>query len=310
MSKAMKKSPTGCRPAQLFGVWLIEPARFAEYHKLAMSVDLVALGESRRAEKLKSLSEDDDDELADDSGTTSDAEPVQYKVVNGIAYFDLSGPMTKYESSFQSIMGGTATLPLKRGIRLAASDPLVLGAIIFVDSPGGTVDGTQALADEVAEFAAAKPIIAMVDGYCCSAAEWVASQCTATWATPTSLVGSIGTRMSVYDTSKMYEQEGVKVHEITSDGADLKVAGADGTPVTDAHIEYFKGIANDSQKFFTDAVKSGRNLTDAQMNDLLDGRVMIAGRGKDAGLVDNIGDEDDAMKSLYDAIFFRSQMRA
>src|SRR5690606_31819803 len=122
------------------------------------------------------------------------------------------GAMTKQGSSF----GGASTVRTRRAIRSAAADKSVSAIMLLIDSPGGSVSGTSDLADDVANAKKKKPVYAYIEDTCCSAAYWVASQCSAIYANPTAIVGSIGTYMVVADYSRMAENAGVKVHCIST----------------------------------------------------------------------------------------------
>jgi ClpP class serine protease len=84
-----------------------------------------------------------------------------------VAIVDLFGTLTKHASSFT---GGTSTLETRRMIRDAADDPNIMGILSHVDSPGGTVAGTNDLAQDVASAATRKPVHAFVEDLSASAA--------------------------------------------------------------------------------------------------------------------------------------------
>jgi len=84
-----------------------------------------------------------------------------------IAVIPLSGPLMKNDQSCGPI--GMATIG--NYIKEADSNPNIDGIILKIDSPGGTVDGTVALAEIVSNTS--KPIIAFADGLIASAALWI-----------------------------------------------------------------------------------------------------------------------------------------
>src|SRR5581483_9650939 len=102
----------------------------------------------------------------------------------------------------QSSMGGTSTVMARRDIRQAVADQDVAGILLAIDSPGGTVAGTDDLAAEVRQARTSKPVWAAIDDLGASAAYWVASQTQrVTVNSPTALVGSIGTLQVIRDLS-------------------------------------------------------------------------------------------------------------
>ncbi|MCH8978459.1 MAG: S49 family peptidase, partial [Armatimonadetes bacterium] len=117
------------------------------------------------------------------------AECEEFEMADGVAVISIVGVMTKSPTSLEP---GCSTVLARRQIRAAAHDVAVRAIVIRFDSPGGTVSGTEALANDVREAAAHKKVYAYVEDSCCSAAYWVASQCNKVFASKTALVGSLG----------------------------------------------------------------------------------------------------------------------
>lgn len=218
---------------------------------------------------------------------------IAVEVHDGIAVVSIVGPMTKSPTSFEP---GASTVIAKRQIRLAAHDDRVKAIIIRFDSPGGTVSGTQDLAQEVLEASKHKKVHAFVEDNCCSAAFWVASQANKIFATKTSLVGSIGVFTTLMDFTGHAEQEGIQVHLITSGG--IKGAGAPGTPVEDELIAEVQGIVDEFTAHFLGAVAKGRRMSRSRVKDIADGRVFVGEKAVDVGLVDGIATFDEVFNAL------------
>src|SRR5574338_1348330 len=69
-----------------------------------------------------------------------------YQLAGDVAVVHLSGVLAKKMNLFADISGGTSTEVIGAAVRAAAADPKARAIVLTVDSPGGTVDGTQALA--------------------------------------------------------------------------------------------------------------------------------------------------------------------
>lgn len=200
-----------------------------------------------------------------------------------IARIDVAGTLMKQQSSF----GGTSTVQLRRDIREAAADPDVSAILLTVDSPGGTVAGTEDLAAEVLAARRKKMVWAHADDLAASAAYWVASQAEEVWANgKTALVGSIGTLMTVYDLSSAAEKQGVKA--LVFGTGPLKGAGFPGSEVTEEQRNYFRSIVERTQKSFDAAVQKGRRLTDRQLADVRTGGVFLAEEAQERKLIDGV----------------------
>lgn len=208
---------------------------------------------------------------------------------DGVAVVRLVGSLQKGMSKFGD---GTSTIAARSALRAAVADERVRGIVIATDSPGGTVSGTPQLAEDIAIASANKPTVAFVDDLAASGAYWAASQTARIIAIPSADIGSIGVMAVLEDTSGKMEREGVQVHVITT--GEQKAIGADGVPVLPEHLAIIGDrIAEKAEMFFA-AVQGGRALSDEQMAEIKDGRVMSASAALEAGLIDEIGTFEDA----------------
>jgi signal peptide peptidase SppA len=220
-----------------------------------------------------------------------------YPVENGIAILSLSGLMTKRLTWLSYYFGGISTVQMRRRLSQAVSDPDVKGLLLVVDSPGGQVSGTADLAQDVADAGAQKPVMAYIEDMGCSAAYWVASQAShGLYCNRTATVGSIGTLMVIEDRSKQAEEAGVRVRVIAS-GED-KGRGAEGAPLTDADLAYFRDYVDSLNTSFLAAVQSARSLSETQMQDVRTAGLYVAEAARRAGLVDGIASLDAVKQKL------------
>lgn len=207
----------------------------------------------------------------------------------GTAVIQMTGAMMKARSKF----GGISTVDTRRYIRAALTDPEVGALLLAIDSPGGTVSGTQALADEIRAADRLKPIVAHIEDLGASAGFWAASQARRVTANRSALVGSLGTYGVIEDTSKRAQADGVTVHVIST-GAQ-KGAFVDGAPITPAQLAAYQTLIDDLNGLFMRAVQEGRRLTSEQTSTLFDGRVHIAEKALALGLIDSILSFDQAL---------------
>jgi len=179
------------------------------------------------------------------------------------------------------------------GARLMEADkhPNIASSILYIDSPGGTVDGTQAFADKVK--ATTKPVVAFVDGMMCSAAFWIGSSADHVIAqNSTTEIGSIGVMMSFADMQPMWEAKGVKFHRINADQSTDK-----NKEFTDALKGDYKAIKSETLNpladQFINAVKSNRpGITN---DSVFTAKVYFAEDALKLGLIDEIGNFEAAV---------------
>jgi len=270
--------PAFPRLHEYFGLWAYEPEAFFAQWSLFRATDL-----TRHA-------------AAPAPGRSSTMTMEPGKNGQSVAVIGVGGTLMKQQSS----MGGTSTIQLRRDIRTAANDPTVSGILLAIDSPGGAVAGMMSLAADVNAARRKKPLWAGIDDLGASAAYWLASQADAVYASsPTALVGSIGTIMTVYDVSKAAEAEGVKPLVFAT--GPLKGAGTPGTEITQEQRDYFQGLIDDTQQHFDAAVRKGRNLSAADLAKVRSGGVFPAAVAKDLKLIDGIQPLEKTLADLASA---------
>ena len=102
------------------------------------------------------------------------ARPV--KIVDGVAIIDVTGIILREEDDVCEYFGGASTVRVSRQIAEATADASVGAILLHVNSPGGQVNGTAELADQIYAARQVKPVHAYVAGDCFSAGYWLASQ--------------------------------------------------------------------------------------------------------------------------------------
>lgn len=227
-------------------------------------------------------------------------EPRPYDVVDGVALINISGSMSKRRSSF----GGTSTLDVRRALRRAREDNAVNAILLIIDSPGGTAAGTSELADDVRDIQSSdpddggKPVFAHAEGYCCSAAYWVASQAGRVTATRTTGVGCIGTMTVLTDWTKYNEQLGVRLEVLAADGGEFKGLGAD-ERITDKLRGDVLRELNELNAEFLSSVAEGRGFTSERTKELADGRTHFGPQALELGLIDEVASIDAALAFIH-----------
>lgn len=216
---------------------------------------------------------------------------------DGILSIGVAGPMLKGDSKFEDNIN---TVRLRGLFRAAASDPSVKGMFLVMDSPGGSVSGTDELSRDMAAFAAVKPLHVLADDLLASAGYYAAAGATYISATPSSLVGSLGTLLVLVDQSERAAKLGVKVHVVST--GPFKGAGADGAPLTPEQLDYFQGIVDAFGKQFMEAVSKGRGISMSRTKEMFSGKVFPADDAKSLGLVDAVESYDAAYARLQRAI--------
>lgn len=210
-----------------------------------------------------------------------------YTVEDRVARVDLCGVVMKSVPWIMSMCGGAAsTQKVQAAIERAVQDPEVDSILLVIDSPGGTLAGTQELADTIHAARAQKPIVAFASDLACSAAYWIGAQASEFVANETASIGSIGVYRTLVDSSRAYENEGLKVHLIRS--GPQKGVGVDGVPVTAEQLAVEQSLIAQAAELFVGAVARGRGAGADSVRALATGRTWYAPEAKNLGLIDDI----------------------
>ncbi|MFP1871620.1 signal peptide peptidase SppA [Lonsdalea quercina] len=188
-------------------------------------------------------------------------------------------------------VGGNTTAGQIRDARL---DPKVKAIILRVNSPGGSVTASEQIRAELAAARqAGKPVVVSMGGMAASGGYWISTPANAIVASPSTLTGSIGIFGVINTVENTLDSVGVHTDGVaTSPLADLSMTKAlppEFGQLMQVNIE--RGYKN-----FLSLVAKSRNKTPEQVDEIAQGHVWIGSDAKANGLVDTLGDFDDAVK--------------
>jgi len=199
-----------------------------------------------------------------------------------VAVIGIEGMMQKTPGWF-----GVSTQMIQAQLREAAAAQDVDSILLVIDSPGGYVAGTKELADEVRRIDRdVKPVVAYIEDLGASAAYWVASQARMILANDMAEVGSIGVYAVVVDWSKALADAGIAVKVVSSGG--LKGAFTEGAPITDEMVADLQGRIEQVAGQFVEHVRQGRKVSAKVAQGWADGRVHLASKAQEIGLIDGV----------------------
>ena len=271
---------------QYFGLWAVEPRRFEAMCAAMQRMDLA--GHVAAAGPIAA-----DSPILIEGGVEIEVDPQSKLTIVGgeTALIQLRGVLTKMGSSMAP---GGSMLMARRRLALALREERVKSILLVIDSPGGTVAGTEDLAEEIAAADRVKPVTAFIEDLGASGAYWLASQAGRVWANAAAQMGSIGVFMAVDDFSGMYAQAGIKTYLIKA--GEMKRAGLEGTEITEAQRAEWQRLVTEIYGRFTGAVARGRGMSEAQARELGDGRMWGSGDALAKGLIDGTATLAEAVK--------------
>lgn len=191
------------------------------------------------------------------------------------------------------ITGDERTLRLIRDVRRSSS---VKAVLVQIDSPGGTVSGSEAVYLALRQLANEKPTAAVVTGLAASGGYIAAIATDRIVAQQTSLVGSIGVLFQFPNFAKLLGTVGVSVESIKS--SPLKAAPSGFEPTSPEARAALEQVVKDHYDWFKDLVRERRKLSEVELAGVADGRVHSGKQGLERKLIDMIGAEQQAVTWL------------
>ncbi|ENB7488204.1 signal peptide peptidase SppA [Citrobacter koseri] len=187
-------------------------------------------------------------------------------------------------------VGGDTTASQIRDARL---DPKVKAIVLRVNSPGGSVSASEVIRAELAAAkAAGKPVVVSMGGMAASGGYWISTPASYIVANPSTLTGSIGIFGVINTVENSLDSIGVHTDGVaTSPLADVSV-----TKSLPPEVQQMMqlSIENGYKRFIT-LVADARKSTPAQIDKIAQGPVWTGQDAKANGLVDSLGDFDDAI---------------
>jgi protease IV len=177
-----------------------------------------------------------------------------------------------------------------------ADDKQVAGVIVFINSPGGTTTGGEALFEALRELAKVKPVVGQMGTVAASAAYITGLATDYIVARGNTITGSVGVIFQWPDVSQLMDKVGVKMNEIKS--GPLKANPSPFQPVDEAGKAAAEQMVAESQRWFVGLVASRRGIDTASVAGLEQGRVYSGREAVANKLVDQIGGEPEAVKYL------------
>lgn len=179
-------------------------------------------------------------------------------------------------------------------IRQAREDKRVKAVVLRVDTPGGTVTGSDQIWREVSLLKrSGKPVVVSMGGLAASGGYYVSAPADQIIAEPTTTTGSIGVIIELPNASGLLDKVGVEFESITA--GEWKNMGSPFKPFDDRDVARFQELVDDTYDRFLRVVAQGRNLSMETARRIADGKIYSADEALANGLVDRLGYEEDAI---------------
>ncbi len=180
------------------------------------------------------------------------------------------------------------------GLRVFKENAKIKAIILRVDSPGGGVGASQELYREVEKVKAVKPVVASLGGIATSGGYYAISSATKIVANPGTVTGSIGVIIAFPNFEKLFEKIGYSTIVIKS--GTFKDVGNPSRPMTPDEESLLRDTVMEVHEQFVKDVARARNIEEEQVRAIADGRIITGAKAKSLGLVDELGNFNDAIE--------------
>ena len=221
--------------------------------------------------------------------TAAERQQTGYAVRNGTAIIPISGTLVHRSGYLDALSGLTSYESLRKSFDLALDDDQVRRIIFDVDSPGGEVTGCFDLADHIYQSRGKKPMTAVVNESCYSAAYALASAADKIILPRTGGAGSVGVILCHVDQSGFNEKAGVKVTHIFA-GA-RKADFSPHHPLSEEATTRLQGMVNETYQLFVSTVARNRKMS-AEAVRKTEAGIFIGAKAVAAGLADQVAAVD------------------
>jgi len=210
----------------------------------------------------------------------------------------LRGEINGYTSTSTPLGSREEVTP--KGVEELIDDAIedgVKGLIFDIDSPGGAVVPSKEIGDYVKRIEV--PTVALVKGYAASGAYWIASACDKIVANEYSMVGSIGVILSHVEISKLAERYGINYDGVHS--GQYKDLGNMFRPFSEDERRILQEELDAVHDGFIQTISRNRNLDEEKVRAVANGLTYHGNKALELGLVDKIGNTDEAIAIIEEA---------
>ncbi|MCL2272726.1 MAG: signal peptide peptidase SppA [Treponema sp.] len=197
---------------------------------------------------------------------------------------------------------GMAALSLSRTIRDLADNRRVKAIVLRINSPGGSAEAADYLAQAVSYAKQKKPVVASMGYVAASGGYWAAMNANHIMATPYTITGSIGVIGSWFYDNGLNSKLGLKTESLKRGEHSDLLTGIilPYRDLTRYEEERYKSYILDVYNLFVEKVAAGRGMNADKVEAAAQGRIFSGTRALESGLIDSIGSLSDALRTARD----------
>ena len=197
-----------------------------------------------------------------------------------VAVLPISGLITDSEATIEQL-------------KKFAKDDSVKAIVVRLNTPGGGVGPSQEIYEEVRKIRGKKVVVASMGALAASGGYYIACGADKIFANPGTITGSIGVLMQFVNVKDLIEKIGVKGFVIKS--GSFKDTGSPVREMSPEERKLLQSVIDNVHSQFVNAVVEGRKLPREDVLAIADGRILSGEQAKELGLVDVLGNQEDAV---------------
>ena len=188
----------------------------------------------------------------------------------------------------------TESKEIIRNIKKYREDDSIKAIILRIDSPGGAVGPSQEIFRETRKTIGIKKIIASMGTVAASGGYYIAAGTNGIMANPGTITGSIGVIIGFTNFEEILQKIGL--YSVVVKSGKYKDIGSPVRKMTEKEKKLLQAFVDNTHMQFVDAVSKGRNMDIAKVKAIADGRIFTGEMAKNLGLVDRLGNLEDAIE--------------
>lgn len=210
-----------------------------------------------------------------------------------IAVVFVNGTITNGENS-SNVAGSQDIVEQLRKIRKNLNKNNIQAVILRVNSPGGSVDASEAIRNELEALRSYQiPVVVSMGGMAASGGYWISTASDYIVASPNTITGSIG----IFGIVPTFENSLSHIGVYNDGVSTSPLANRSLTQNLSSEMNQFIQMNIDNgYHTFISLVAKARNMTTEQVDNIAQGQVWLGSEGSKNGLVDKLGDFDDAIE--------------
>ena len=179
-------------------------------------------------------------------------------------------------------------------------DDDVKAVVLRVNSPGGSAYASEQIWREVQLLSKEKPVIVSMGALAASGGYYISCGANKIFAEPTTLTGSIGIFGMIPDATELLTDKLGLSFDVVKTNAHSDF-GAMGRPLNESECRLMQAYINQGYELFTGRVAQGRNISQDSVKAVAEGRVWTGDQAMKIGLVDKLGNLNDAIAAAAKA---------